>query len=93
VRPPDIEHEGWINAQTWGIALFIDNDPWLLKNCLAIVRYSPMRRVEVNLREWIKGLAYKDIAPWAFEDKDAWERISWPDLINHWSLKVKDGAR
>jgi hypothetical protein len=91
-------YQGWTNAQTWCVALTLNNHSKTQDAAMSKVRDNLEwpRIAEVELRNYcgsIIGDIY-DMAPWAWNDCQALSAdVNWEEIREHFELKVREGER
>lgn len=87
-------HEGWKNAATWSIALYIDNEREQLTAVLELFRKTPMNKIEEAFKNYVdcRLSTIQSGARWAFY---TWplSDIDWAALMVHYAMKVQEGVR
>ena len=85
----------YVDSETDGVALIIDNDQALLRDALKMARqYPEPARLRIHLAAFVKGTLHKELrqayrSP-AYHEIDKYSYFVW--LARHYLQKVAEGA-
>lgn len=92
-------YQGWTNAQTWCIALTIDQTEALQIKVFEMVDKHKYKEIFINrLRTWVRRHWHEfyNMAPWVWDDfQDPLKGlliVDWDEIWNHYKIKISEGC-
>lgn len=89
-----MNYQGWSNAQTWCVALTLNNPEKLQREAFSIARDYDVEAAAFVL--WLMANRHRGtieaMAAWAWEDKSLRFDVNWREIAEEMKDKVAEGA-